>query len=161
MHLEHAPFPSKPLALVVAAGLIAATLDIAFAVLYWAVTSGTPASRIFQSVAAGVLGAASFDGGAATATLGLALHFLIVIIMAAAYYGAARRWSALRERPFVLGGAYGVLLYAVMRYLVVPLSRANAAPDDPLWAALGLAAHVFLVGIPIALAAGRAAVLHR
>jgi hypothetical protein len=158
MHVEESP--STPLALVIAGGCIAAALDIAFAVLYWAATSGTPASRIFQSVAAGVLGAASFEGGAASAGLGLTLHFLIAITMAAAYYVAALRWPPLRERPFVLGAAYGIVLFAIMRYLVVPLSRANAAPDDPLWTALGLAAHVFLVGIPIALAAGKAAIPH-
>jgi len=40
-----------------------------------------PAQRILQSVAAGLLGDASFEGGAATAALGLALHFLIATSM--------------------------------------------------------------------------------
>ncbi|MBA3759414.1 MAG: hypothetical protein H0X07_02700 [Gemmatimonadales bacterium] len=40
------------------------------------------AIRIFQSVAAGLLGQASFEGGAATAALGLALHYLIALTMA-------------------------------------------------------------------------------
>lgn len=155
MHLRY-PF-SRRLALVLAGGSAAAALDIVFACLYWAIDSGVPASRILQSVAAGVLGDSSFDGGAVTAALGLVLHFLIVFAMAAAYYVAARHWTRLREQPFLQGGLYGLLLYAIMRYVVVPVSRANPAPDDRLWIALAIAAHVFLVGIPIALYASRAA----
>ena len=157
MHLQYAPLPERPLALVAAGGLVAAILDIAFACLYWALDSNVPATRILQSVAAGALGRSSFDGGAVTAAYGLALHLLIVLAMAAAYYVAAGRWFPLRERPFRFGGAYGLLLYVIMNYVVVPVSRAEAGPDDPLWVALGVAAHVFLVGIPIALAGGRAA----
>lgn len=158
MHPAYPPSASKPLVLVVAAGGLAGALDIAFAILYWAFTSGVPASRILQSVAAGVLGAASFERGTPAALLGLALHFLIAIGMAAAYYMAARRLSPLREAPLFFGAAYGLLLYVIMQEVVVPLSRASPATGDPWWVMLGLAAHIFLVGIPIAFLVGRAAV---
>jgi hypothetical protein len=155
IHQEHSL--GNPLVLVLSGGFIAAALDIAFACVYWALNGDVPALRILQSVAAGVLGEASFEGGAVSASLGLVLHFLIVFVMALVYYAVALRVAPLRERAWLFGGAYGLLLYAVMNYVVVPLSRAGAGPKDPLWITLGVVVHVVLIGIPIALFAKRAA----
>ena len=55
---------------VLAGGLVAGTLDITYACVFWALRAGTPPQRIFQSVAKGVLGPSTFKGGAATAALG-------------------------------------------------------------------------------------------
>ena len=142
--------------LVLAGGLVAGALDIAYACLFWAVRSGVPARRILQSVAAGLLGPASFQGGRATAALGLGLHFFIALSMSVAYYLAARLWPVLGRRPVVYGAAYGLVLYAVMNYVVVPLSAAGRGSKDPLWIVLSIVAHMVLVGIPIAVCTGRA-----
>jgi uncharacterized membrane protein YagU involved in acid resistance len=156
VNLENRIPPVRALVLVLGGGLLAATLDIVFAWAFWAMKSGVPPSRILQSVAAGVLGESSFQGGRGTAALGFILHYLIVIVMAMTYYLFARRWLPLRTQPLLCGAAYGLLLYGVMHYLVVPLSRAGSGPDDLLWVTSGVLAHVFLVGIPVALFARRA-----
>jgi ribose/xylose/arabinose/galactoside ABC-type transport system permease subunit len=77
---------TRSMAYVLIGGLIAGTLDILYAYTFWAVKSQVPAQRVFQDVAAGLLGEASFQGGWSTAALGLALHFLIAIITAMVYY---------------------------------------------------------------------------
>src|SRR5262245_33834889 len=110
---------------VLAGGVVAGTLDIAYACVFWGLKAGIPPQRIFQSVARGLLGPESFKGGAPTAALGLFLHFFIAISMAVAYYVVARYWPALREKPVAYGAAYGLVLYAVMNFVVVPLSRAG------------------------------------
>ena len=142
--------------LVLAGGLVAGTLDIAYACLFWAVKSGAPAVRIFQSVAAGLLGPASFKGGAGTAALGLALHYFIAVSMSVAYYLMAKRWPLLWRRPVLCGAGYGLLLYGFMNDVVVPLSRAGRGAKDPLWIGLSVAVHVVLIGLPIALITRRA-----
>jgi hypothetical protein len=143
---------SSPLPLVLAGGLVAGTLDIVYACVFWAVKADVPVRRILQSVAAGLLGKASFEGGAATAALGLGLHYFIACSMAVAYYLVARRWPLLRERAVPCGVAYGLLLYAIMNYVVVPLSAAGSGgAKDPLWVGLSIAVHMFLIGLPIAL----------
>jgi hypothetical protein len=147
---------AHPATIVLTGGLAAGTFDIVYACTFWAVTRGVAPTRIFQSVAAGLLGSAAFDGGAATAALGLALHYCIAITMAFTYYLLATRWSALSERPVFLGASYGLLLYGVMNYVVVPLSRARPAPPDPVWISLSILVHAFLVGVPIALFTRRA-----
>jgi hypothetical protein len=142
---------ASPFLLVLTGGLVAGTLDILYACIFWAVRAGVPAERILQSVAAGLLGGASFAGGSGTAALGLALHFFIAITMALAYYLMARRWARLQQHPWLYGAGYGVLLYAVMNYVVVPLSAAAPGSRDPVWITLSIAVHALFIGIPCAL----------
>ena len=143
--------PLPPLAYVLTGGLAAGALDISYAWLFWAVKAGLPAQRIFQSVAAGLLGKASFMGGWATAFLGLGLHFSIATSMSLTYYLVARRWPLLREHPLACGAGYGLVLYGIMNFVVVPLSAASGGSKDPLWIALSVAVHMLFIGIPIAL----------
>ena len=141
---------------VVAGGLVAGTLDITYACVFWGLKRGVPVERIFQSVAAGLLGKASFSGGAGTAALGLLLHYLIATSMSLVYYLVAHRWSLLSERPIVCGAGYGLLLYLIMNYVVVPLSATGPQSKDPLWISLSVVVHVLLIGVPIALFTRRA-----
>ena len=71
-----------------------ATFDISYACLFWWLKAQVPMQRIFQSVATGVLGPASFEGGAGSAALGLGLHYSIAMAMAVAYYIVARQLVA-------------------------------------------------------------------
>lgn len=141
---------------VLAGGLLAGTLDIAYAGIFWGIRASVPFQRILQSVAAGLLGKASFEGGVATATLGLVLHYFIATSMSVSYYLVARRWQPLAERPVMLGALYGVLLYGIMNFLVVPLSAAGPGSKNPLWIGLSVTVHAFLIGVPIALCTRRA-----
>jgi hypothetical protein len=146
----------RPWGLVWAGGLVAGTLDIVYACVFWALKSAVPVQRILQSVAAGLLGKASFEGGTGTAALGLFLHYVIATSMSLAYYLAAGRLTLLRQRPVLCGAAYGLMLYAIMNYVVVPLSAAGPSPKDPLWIGLSVLVHAFLIGVPIALLTQRA-----
>ena len=141
---------SSPIRCIALAAAAAGSLDILFAIVYWFIKAGTPPRRILQSVAAGLLGRDSFVGGWPTAFLGLALHFAIVAVMALAYYGIASQWRVLGDKPLACGALYGLILYAVMNYVVVPLSAAMPGSKEALWIVSGIAAHVVLVGIPIA-----------
>ncbi len=142
--------------IVVAGGLAAGTLDIVFAWTFWWLRAGVRFERIVQSVAAGLLGRASYAGGAATAALGLALHLSFATAMSVAYFVAARRYPVLARRWMPFGALYGLVLYGIMNYVVVPLSAATRGSDDPLWIGLGVGAHVFLIGMPIAFATATA-----
>jgi hypothetical protein len=52
---------------------------------------------------------------------------------------------------------FGLGVYAVMNYVVVPLSRIGPrpTPPTPIWVT-GVLVHMFLIGVPIAVAASRA-----
>ena len=105
--------------------------------------------RIYQSVAAGLLGRDSFQGGLATAALGMFLHFFIATTAAAVFVAASTRLKLLLRQPLPCGLAFGVAVYFFMNLVVVPLSRARAGGLSwPL-----LIGHALLVGLPIALVA--------
>jgi hypothetical protein len=137
------------------AGLIAGTMDITAACVYAWLAGGAPPARVFQSVATGVLGRASYDGGAQTAALGLFLHFVIATGAAATYYAVSRVMTILVSRPVLSGVLYGVIVWAFMRYVVIPLSAATRRPLELKGAAIMIAIHMACVGLPIALAVRR------
>ena len=126
--------------------IVAGTLDILFATVFWAIRAAVAPMQILQSVASGLLGDASFAGGSATAVLGLGLHYLIMLAMVGAYYLSARKLVLLWRQPWPCGVLYGLLLYAVMSFIVVPLSAAAPGPRDPYWIAGSVVMHV-LVGL--------------
>ncbi len=139
---------------IVAGGFAAALLDIVNAIVFWRLYSGTSATLILQSVAAGVQGKAAFAGGLTSAALGLALHFLIMFGMATVYWLACRRWPWMIARPIAAGVSYGLLTWIAMNYVIVPLSRAASSARFILsWFIDGLLAHVLLVGLLFAFVA--------
>jgi hypothetical protein len=138
--------------------LIVGTLDILDAVIFFGLRGVRP-TAILQSIASGVLGRAAYQGGARTATLGLLLHFLIAFGVVAVYLSAARALPWLNRRPLLYGMLYGVAVYVVMNFVVVPLSAAAlGSGPTPLAVRLnGILVHMLGVGLPAALVAARAA----
>jgi hypothetical protein len=148
----------SPLSAVLLGGAVAGAIDISYAITFWALRNGVAPTRVLHSVASGLLGRASYSGGAATAALGLFLHFLIATIWAALFVTAARLAPALVRRPVLAGLAYGVVVYAVMNLAVIPLSRFPTKPSYPPDVLIsGLLVHMLGIGLPIALAAARSA----
>jgi hypothetical protein len=136
---------------VVLGGVVAGAFDITYAFIFYGMR-GIPATRILQSVASGLLGQASYSGGLASAALGLLLHFLIAIGAAATFYVASRRFPWLVQHAFVSGVIFGLCVFAVMNFIVVPLSAfPHKLAFPPIVLATGLLVHMFLVGVPIAL----------
>ena len=142
--------------LVLLAGVVGATCDIAYAILYYG-WRGIPAERILQTVASGLLGKPAYDGGWPAAALGLACHYAIVIVAAALFHAVARRWAWLRKEPVTCGLLYGLAIYGFMNFVVLPLSAYPFPLRFPLLTtATGLLVHMVWVGLPIALITRRA-----
>jgi len=143
---------SKVLA-ILTGGLVAGVLDLTYAIVFSGL-HGIPAIRILQSVAGGLLGASTYDGGIRTAALGVCLHFLIVLAAAAIYVSASVRIPFLARRPIIAGALFGIAMYGVMTFIVLPSSAyPHPIRFTPLLVTANLLAHMFLVGMPIALAA--------
>jgi hypothetical protein len=129
-------------------------LDLLDAFLFFGIRSGVPPVRILQSIAAGVLGRASFSGGWPAALLGLALHFFIALVVVLVYLLASRRLPLLTRYAVPAGLLYGIAVYLTMTFAVVPASAAGGGGMPPWPVALnGVLIHMFGVGLPAALAA--------
>ena len=106
---------------------------------------------LLQGIAAGLLGKAAFQGGIATASLGLLLHFFIAALATAVYYAVSRRAQFLVEHALIVGPIYGVAVYFFMNRVVVPLSGARKYPFSLKMMIIGVMIHIVCVGTPIAL----------
>ena len=133
--------------------LTVGTLDLLDAIIFFGLRSGVfRPVRVCQSIASGLLGRSAFEGGAATAALGLALHFFIAFVIVAAFFLVSRRMTILRRHPFVVGPLYGLVVYVVMNDVVIPLSAIGSGTPPPLDILInGLLIHAFGVGLPSAL----------
>jgi hypothetical protein len=129
------------------AGLTCGVLDGISAVA----ASGGQFTRVFQSVAAGILGRDSFKGGAESAAMGLALHFLVALGASAVYYAASRVLPFMIDRALVSGVLYGVVVQVFMNFVVIPLSAIGRRPFVPRSFLIMLAIHMIVVGPSIAL----------
>lgn len=136
-------------------GLVAGTLDITAAFIQNGLRGIGPV-RVLQSVASGLLGASSRNGGLGTAALGLGLHFFIATGAAAVYYAASRKLPLPARRVVVGGLLYGSAVYFFMNFVVLPLSAFPYKTSfTPKALITGLVIHMFCVGLPIALVVRR------
>lgn len=146
----------RALGIVAFAGVVAGCLDLVYAFVYFGVRGATPV-RILQSIATGLLGRASYSGGAATALLGAVLHFFILIVAATMFYVASRRHPWMVRHAIATGAAFGLSIYGVMNFVVVPLSAfPHTGSSPPLTVITGILVHMFGVGVPIAIGARKA-----
>jgi hypothetical protein len=130
-------------------GLIVGAMDITAACIQ-AVSRGATVTRLLQFVASGLIGPKAFQGGAATAVLGLALHFVIAFSLVAVFYAASRRIVFLRRQAVISGLIYGLIVFGVMNLIVLPLSAAK--PRHSLTGDLiQIGIHMFVIGLPTAL----------
>lgn len=144
--------PARRIAL---ATLVAGALDIGFAAI-GTLAAGKPVARMLRGVASGPFPAAT-DWGPGGAALGLAVHFAIMAVMAAAFVLAHDRIRLVRAHGLVAAALYGVLLWLVMYGIVLPARFGAHFPSpDPIEIAKQLFAHVVLVGLTIGLIARRA-----
>jgi uncharacterized membrane protein YagU involved in acid resistance len=131
--------------------LVAGTLDISAAFLTAWLRAGIGPVRLLQFVASGLIGAAAFTGGAKTAILGLALHFLIATVATVVFYLASRKLLFLIERPVNFGLLYGIVVYLFMNFVVLPLSSVAPRPMTLTGFTIGILTIMFCIGLPIAL----------
>jgi hypothetical protein len=133
-------------------GVLAGCLDIT-AALVEAGLEGKGPIYLFQAIAGGLVGMSTFQGGLATAALGVFFHFLIATTAAAVFYLSSRKLTFLVKHAIPSGLLYGFAVYIFMYYFVLPLSAYHTKIAFPQTTQLirDIAIHLFLVGLPISL----------
>jgi hypothetical protein len=99
-------------------GLLGGTIDVFSASLI----SMLSPLLIMRFIAAGLLGPGVIKGGLDISFVGLLLQWLMCLIIATIYVVAAGRLAWMRRDWRLTGVAYGVPVYFVMTYVVLPLS---------------------------------------
>jgi hypothetical protein len=143
---------------IVAGGLLCGTLDIGAAFLL-AGSKGISPVRVLHGIAEALVGPASHRGGAATAALGLLMHFGVAFAAAAVFYASSRKFPALVRWWVPAGLLYGAAVWITMYRVVIPLTVAVNAlyltefdRGIPALRLRQLLVHLLCVGLPIAFA---------
>jgi hypothetical protein len=139
---------SEALRTILTAGVVVGVLDISSAFVIWW-QRGVAIQRGLQGIAAGLLGVKSYEGGMATACLGLALHFFVAFVVVSIFYLASRKIPFLTQQPLLSGALYGIGVYIVMYWFVLPtaFSSFRHRISNEL---LAVAIHISLIGLPTA-----------
>jgi len=94
--------PEKPraLAAILWGGVIAGAFDLTYATVFYSFRGVKPI-RVSQSIASGLLGPKAYEGGVATAILGVVLHFVIAMGAATVFYLVSRKLTFLTQKPIL------------------------------------------------------------
>jgi hypothetical protein len=140
------------------ATLIVGSLDLCLALgVQFMATGGMNLVRILHTIAAGLIGAGAREGGAATAVLGVALHYLIagtwttIFAVALSRLRVVRALTVTQLRQVLTGFAWGLVIWMGMNFVVLPLSQLHAMPRFTSTTPVMIAGHAVLIGIPIVL----------
>ena len=120
---------------ILATALIVALLDGAYPIIlnWYRLGLNTP-RRVFQSVASGWLGKASFDGGNTSMMIGIASHVMIAVIWTSIYALIVRKLAFVqrllgtKKGTALVAASYGAFIWLWMNYVVIALSRATVTP---------------------------------
>jgi uncharacterized membrane protein YagU involved in acid resistance len=138
----------RPVLAIVVGGLIVGAVDLLYAV---AVYSPSKPILVPQTIASGILGAKSYQGGMQSAVLGVVLQVVIALGAATVYYLASRKLTFLVTRALLCGLIYGALVYLFMHVVVLPLSAVPKGNTPLVYKVFEFVEHWFVVGLPIAL----------
>jgi hypothetical protein len=110
-----------------------------------------PFILVIQYVASGALGNAAFAGGLATALLGLLIHLLISFIVAGVFILSIDRIPLLRRNIIFGSLLYGIGVFVVLYYVVLPLSAAPPVPLRTMDIIELIIEHMLVIGLPLGL----------
>lgn len=136
--------------------LIAGTLDLLSAFTHIYIKTGHIANRMFHYIAGGVLGLErSMQGGVGVVLLGIFIHYLIAFLFTLFFFLIYPKVPVLRKNRYVSGIVYGLFVFVMMNYVVLPLTALPYQPPHFPDAFVGVVMLPLIVGLPIAIGAYR------
>ena len=144
----------------VRAGIATAIVDGLFSSVLSVAAYGSTVVRLFQGVASVLIGPRAFEGGTATALLGVVMHVLVAFTWSAVFVFGVLRLPWVRRRMgspwgiLAVAALYGPLIWMVMSLAVIP-TLAHRPPTIGLRWWVQLIGHIPFVGVPIVAMGGR------
>lgn len=133
------------------AALVIGSLDWVSCSVFWAFR-GVPMWRVAQGPASWLVGERAYSLGTVSVLLGATVMYAMAALSFVGYQRASEHFPVLLRQPLRWGAMYGALLYALLSWVVIPLSAApvpHTVHYD--WMSVLLLIYVCLIGIPCAL----------
>jgi hypothetical protein len=132
--------------------LLTGTVDILFAFI---INYHVPASIILKFIASGLFGSIAFSDGTKMVYYGLLLHYCIVFIWTTIFFVLHAKLLNIVKLNFILAFVTGLIIWAVMNLIVVPLSRIPLQQFHAISVIENMAALILAYGLPITLIANK------
>ena len=118
--------------------------------LVYSLIQKNPFILVEQYVASGALGDAAFEGGIATALLGVFFQLFICFVISGVFFLSADRIPRLRRYAIAGSLLYGFGVFIVMNFIVLPLSAAPPLPAPTMpWLIEVILEHILILGLPL------------
>lgn len=134
---------------VLLAGIIVGTLDITAAMLQFYLKTEKDPLTVLKFVASGVFGTAALKGGADMIAWGFLFHYIIAMSFTIFFFWLCNKFPSLLTHRLITGIGYGILAWAFMRFIVLPLSLTNQQPFNLTAAIIAASIIVVCIGIPL------------
>lgn len=141
--------------IIILSGFLVGTADIMAALFNFYLNTGKPPfAPVLKFIASGVVGRAAFQGGNSMIVLGLFLHYIIAFSFTLFFFFIYKKLKSLCKNWILMGSLYGLFIWMVMSFVIVPLSKTPPIPpgsfDKMIVSILIL---VCMIGIPLTLIA--------
>jgi hypothetical protein len=141
----------SPIKVILLAGLVAGTLDLAGTLaVYSVLLHKASAIFILQRIASAAIGPSALSGGWVMAGYGLLFHYIIAFSFIVAYVLVYPHLPLLQKNKHVSGLFYGLLVWLIMNRIVLPLTKIHMAPFQWSNALIGMALLMLFIGLPVA-----------
>jgi len=128
---------------ILATTLLAGTLDISAAFMQAYMAKGILPEIVLQYIASGLLGKDAYTGGISVILLGLAVHYFIAFATTATYFLVYPTTRLLQKSIVLSSTIVALIAWLITTKVIVPLSKIQPAPFDPLKALLLLPFYMF------------------
>ena len=148
------PFGRDALSRVARAGVLTGVIDGLFSSVLSVAFYHSTVQRLFQGVAATLLGNEAFNGGTLTFVLGVLMHFGVAFAWSAVFLLLVNRVPRIRSllsSPYgvvKIASLYGPFIWIVMSLAVIPILMHRPPVISLRWL-IQLIGHIPFVGIPI------------
>jgi hypothetical protein len=148
-------YTKKPsaIAAILLTWLMAGTFDGIAAMLWTAYYTHSISLELFRGVASGIFGQAAFTGGKIMIVYGILLHYSIALLFTITWFLSYPLFNSILRYKIVIAIFYGIVTWAIMDLVVLPLSNLPKQPFNITTAITGCVILMFTIGLTVTLMA--------
>lgn len=139
----------------VRSALIVGTFDILAAFIQSFLKTGKNPLNVLKYIASAGFGKHAFSGGTKMILYGLLFHFLVAYIFTLIFFLAYPTVNVFIRNKIIIGILYGPIMWAVMQFLVVPLTSAPGIPLTISSVIIAILILIVCIGIPLSFMAAK------
>ncbi|ANH82289.1 hypothetical protein A8C56_16170 [Niabella ginsenosidivorans] len=138
---------------IVKTGLLAGTLDLSAAFLYFYIATGKNPLFILQYISSAVMGQKALESQWGHYLVGFILHYCVAFAFTILFFKVYPRIRFFQKNLLLTAILYGAFVWCVMNLLVVPASRIGRFPGSASGIIINMIILMICIGLPLSFSA--------